>query len=308
MPALKDEQRTGRPATYTNDIRAVIINVACQKPKDLGLAQELWTITSLTDYMNSKNFQSQHTNIGIISRSSIQRTLQSADIKPWKIEYYCEKRDPEFDKKMRDVLYVYKVVQLQFDGQGNILGVDEQKTVTLSFDEKPGIQAIATTVPDLLPTPEYGNIKRDYEYKRLGTVSLLAAIDLLSGKAIPLVRDTHNSEDFIDFLNILNESYDDELTIRIVLDNLRVHTSKKVQEYLATIRDGRFMFVFTPKHGSWLNLVESFFSKMTRQMLRGIRVASKAELVERIYRYFDEINSDPVVFRWKYKLDDIKVV
>ena len=71
--------------------------------------------------------------------------------------------------------------------------------------------------------------------------------------------------------------------------------------------EGRFEFVFTPKHGSWLNMIESFFGKMTKQMLRGIRVKSKEELVARIYQYFEEINKEPVVYHWKYKMDAINV-
>ena len=92
--------------------------------------------------------------------------------------------------------------------------------------------------------------------------------------------------------------------IRLVLDNLRVHSSEETRKYLATV-PGRFEFVFTPKHGSWLNLVEGFFSKLTRQALKGIRVKTKEELVERIYKYFDEINENPVVYHWKYKLEEI---
>ena len=94
--------------------------------------------------------------------------------------------------------------------------------------------------------------------------------------------------------------------MRIVLDNLKVHTSEETRKYLATV-PGRFEFVFTPKHGSWLNMFEGFFGKMTKQMLRGIRVKSKAELVDRIYLYFAEVNAEPVVFHWKYNLDDIDV-
>lgn len=94
--------------------------------------------------------------------------------------------------------------------------------------------------------------------------------------------------------------------IRIVLDNLKVHTSEATRKYLATV-PGRFEFVFTPKHGSWLNMVEGFFSKMTKQMLRGIRVKSKDELKESIYLYFDEMNEVPVVFPWRYNLGDIDV-
>ena len=92
------------------------------------------------------------------------------------------------------------------------------------------------------------------------------------------------------------------------MDNLKVHTSDETRRYLATVI-GRFEFVFTPKHGSWLNMVEveGFFSKMTRQMLRGIRVKTKDELIERIYQYFSEVNEEPVIFHWKYNLDDIDV-
>ena len=308
--ALYDEERSGRPTSYTDESRMIIINTACQSPKELGLAQELWTITSLTNYINSTAVDSHNAAIHV-SRSAVGRVLHDADIKPYKIKYYCEKRDPDFEKKMNDILVVYKQVQLQVDDNGNILGADENTTVTLSYDEKPGIQAIANTSADLMPLPTGGKtggcVLRDYEYKRLGTVSLLAAIDLLSGIATPLVRDTHKSADFIDFLKKLDTSYPPELTLRLILDNHSIHTSKETREYLDSVRDGRFMFVYTPKHGSWLNLIESFFGKMTRQMLRGIRVASKEELVERIYTYFDEINKSPVVFHWKYKLDDVAI-
>ena len=96
----------------------------------------------------------------------------------------------------------------------------------------------------------------------------------------------------------------DDWIIRIVLDNHSSHISKETQKYLKT-RPNRFHFIFTPKHGSWLNLIESFFSKITRSFLRHIRVDSKEELVNRIYQGIDEINQDPVVFRWRYKMDEI---
>lgn len=100
--------------------------------------------------------------------------------------------------------------------------------------------------------------------------------------------------------------YPEDDKIRLILDNLSVHTSAQVKAYLKS-KNNRFVFVYTPKHGSWLNLIESFFSKMTKQMLRGIRVENKEELKERIYKYFDEINKEPIVFRWTYKMNDIKI-
>lgn len=234
--------------------------------------------------------------LSTLTKTSIKNILDAAEIKPFRIQYYCERRDPDFDSKMHDVLLVYKQVQMLFDENGELyIPAGEQDIHTISYDEKPGIQAVAVTRKDLRPTAGNGCIKRDAEYKRLGTISLLAGIDLLSGEAIPLVRDSHTSDDFIDFLKILDGRYPEGDIIRIVLDNHTVHTCKKVKNFLSTM-PGRFVFVFTPKHGSWLNMIEGFFSKMTRQMLRGIRVKSKQELVERIYKYFDEVNETSVVF------------
>lgn len=96
-------------------------------------------------------------------------------------------------------------------------------------------------------------------------MSLLAGIDLLTGEAIPLVSDTHKSSDFIRFLKILDLKYPVQDTIRLILDNHSVHTSKETRDFLATMPEGRFEFVFTPKHGSWLNMIESFFGKMTNK-------------------------------------------
>ena len=126
---------------------------------------------------------------------------------------------------------------------------------------------------------------------------------MLTAEAIPLVSDTHKSKDFIDFLKILDSKYSQDEKIRLILDNHSAHTSKETLRFIET-KPNRFEFVFTPKHASWLNMIESFFSKMTRQMLKGIRVKSKEELAERIYKYFDEVNEVPVVFRWKYKMKD----
>lgn len=111
---------------------------------------------------------------------------------------------------------------------------------------------------------------------------------------------------FIEWLEKVDSMYPEGDKIRLILDNLSVHTSAQVKAYLAT-KNNRFEFVYTPKHGSWLNLIESFFSKMTKQMLRGIRVENKEELKIRIYKYFDEINKEPVVFRWTYKMEDFKL-
>ena len=304
--ALFDAPGRGRNAEITDDEKAWIISIACQKPVDLGYSAEVWTRALLTKHINKFAEEAGHIRLSTVSQSKVRTILEEADIKPNKITYYCENRDPDFDQKMHNVLMVYKQLSLQFDENGQLLPLEEDGQVVhvLSYDEKPGIQAIANTSEDLLPDESHRNISRDYEYKRLGTVALLAGIDLQTGEAIPLVRDRHSSKEYVEFLSLLDAKYPKGDKIRLVLDNLKVHTSEETRKYLAKV-PGRFEFVFTPKHGSWLNLVEGFFSKLTRQFLKGIRVKTKEELVERIYKYFEEVNDEPVVYHWKYKLDEI---
>lgn len=302
--ALFDDQRKGRPVEITDDAVAWITNLASQRPVDLGYSQELWTLKNLHQHIQANAEKAGYPRLSTITKPMVQKILKRSDIKPFKIKYYCDRRDPDFETKMHDVLVVYIQVSMQFDENGDIIVPEGAPMVhTISCDEKPGIQAIATTIEDLRPSGKNGCIYRDYEYKRLGTLSLIAGLDLLTGEAIPVVSETHKSSDFINLLNKLDEKYPEGDIIRIVCDNHSAHKSKEVQNYLATKPEGRF--VFTPTHGSWLNLIESFFSKMTKQMLRGIRVQSKQELEDRIYQYFDEINADPVVYHWSYKLDEI---
>ena len=204
---------------------------------------------------------------------------------------------------MAQVLFVYKEVKLLREAGKDVSAM----IAILSYDEKPGIQAIENTAPDLPPEPgKHPELARDYEYVRHGTVSLMAGIDLLDGKVHGQVVDRHRSREFVVFLKMLEQSYPSTAKIRIILDNHSAHKSKETRAYLATVPN-RFEFIFTPTHGSWLNLIETFFAKMTKSMLRGIRVSSKQELKDRINLYLSEVNESPVVFRWKYGLDLVSV-
>lgn len=307
--ALHDNKGRGRKAEITDDDITWVISKACQKPKECGFAAEFWYPMSFTRYINSVAEAEGHSRMATVAETTLRKILQNARIKPFQVSYYCERRDPEFDSKMHDVLVIYKQIEMQFDENGNLKPFENEAVHTLSYDEKPGIQAIQTTSEDLPPVQNpkgkmEETFQRDYEYKRLGTLSLLAAIDLLTGEAVPLVSETHKSADFVVFLKKLNEKYPESDKIRIILDNHSAHTSRETQEYLNTV-PGRFEFVFTPKHGSWLNMIEGFFGKMTKQMLTGIRVDSKDELKERIYSYFNEINKTPIPYKWSYKMDTI---
>jgi transposase len=133
-------------------------------------------------------------------------------------------------------------------------------------------------------------------------LSLLAGIDLLTGQVYANVEDRHLTREFVGFLKKLDAAYPADTAIKVILDNHSAHVSKETNKWLAAQRDGRFNFVFTPKHGSWLNLVEGFFSKMARSVLRHMRVASKPELKQRIIAYLDDLNREPVVHTWSYKI------
>lgn len=180
-----------------------------------------------------------------------------------------------------------------------LLNGEYPPAITVSVDEKPGVQAICNIAPDILPDPaKNSRIMRDYEYERLGTVSILESLDLNSGHIIGQVHDRHRSKEFISLLKEIDEYYPADSSIRIMLDNHSAHISKETMQYLAT-KPNRFIYVHTPKHGSWLNMVEMLFGKMARTFLKHIRVRNKEELIQRIYLGIKEINDSPVIFRWK---------
>ena len=304
--ALGELPRSGKPRRVSDAAIVWVQHCACQKPKELGYAQELWTYKLLTAHLRQQCRATGYPELERLSRSKLHKILTQGELRPHKVRYYVERRDPEFEPKMAAVLHVYKEVEILNEGllRGTIL---QPGVVTLSYDEKPGVQAIAPMSPDRPAKPgQYASPTRDYEYKRLGTVSLLAGLDLHRGIVTEIVRDTHKSKDFIEFLQKLDAAYPSAATLRLILDNHSAHLSKETQRYLAS-RPHRFQFVFLPKHGSWLNLVENLFSKMARSMLREIRVNTKQELIDRIHLYFQEVNADPVVFRWKYKMDEVIV-
>lgn len=300
MGALEDSPRPGKPPEITDDARAWLISLACQKAKDLGYPHELWTTRLLARHVREHAAAVGHPCLAGIVQGTVCKILARHEVKPHKVRYYLERRDEAFEAKMADVLCVYREVAILRASEPA-----ETNVAIISYDEKPGIQAIANTAPDLPPQPgSHATFARDHEYKRHGTLSLLAGIDLLTGRVHACVEDRHRSREFVGFLKRLDEAYPADTAIKLILDNHSAHISKETKAWLATQPEGRFSFVFTPKHGSWLNLVEGFFSKMARSLLRHIRVASKLELKTRILAYLDDINSEPVIHTWTYKIGE----
>ena len=265
--ALCDRPHGSMP-TITPEAKAWVLALACTKPKEHGLAAELWTRSALARQIQRTAESAGHPCAAHVVKSTVHTILRDAPLRPHKIKYYLERRDPEFERKMREILIVYREVAelAQYPPPAGA-----PRVVTVSVDEKPGVQALATTSPDLPPVPgTHPEVGRDYEYKRLGTASILAGLDLQDGHVTARVEKRHRSVEFVGLLQDLDAYYPPEDTIRLLLDNHSAHISKETMAYLAS-RPNRFIYVHTPKHGSWLNLVETLFGKMARTFLRGIR-------------------------------------
>jgi transposase len=304
MAALDDRPRSGREPTITLEAKAWLVSLACRKAKDLGYPHELWTTRLLARHARAYGPAEGHACLADLVQGTVCKILDQDEVKPHKVRYYLEQRDPDFAEKMAEVLCVYRQVQILKEAAAVAKKKPSEPVAIISYDEKPGIQAIATTAPDLPPAPgAHATFAREFEYKRHGTVSLLAGIDLISGKVHALVRDRHRSREFIEFLKLLDAAYPTDTAIKLILDNHSAHISKETGAWLATQPAHRFEFTFTPTHGSWLNLIEGFFSKLARSVLRHIRVASKQELKDRIMAAMDFFNQQPVVHTWTYKLD-----
>jgi transposase len=290
--ALRDTYHRPKPPAITEEGKAWVVHLACRKPRELGYAAEVWSRRSLARHVREHAVEAGHPSLAKAAKATVQRILAEQPLHPEKVKYYLERRDPEFEAKMREVLLVYREVALQNDNRGLTPLI-----ITVSVDEKPGLQAIANTAPDLPPVPgEHASVARDHEYKRLGTCSILAALDLHNGHITARVERRHRSREFIALLKDLDDYYPAACTIRLILDNHSAHISKETRAFLAT-RPNRFKYVLTPTHGSWLNIVETLFGKMARTFLRHLRVQSWEELRDRILKGIAEINADPVVHR-----------
>jgi transposase len=297
MAALKDSYHRPKEPVIGDDAKAWVVHVACSKPKDLGYAAEVWSRQALARHIREHAVEAGFPALAQAAKATVHRILAEQPLHPEKVKYYLERRDPEFDAKMRRVLIVYQDVELQ--NAKRAAGQTASPIITVSVDEKPGVQAIGNTAPDLPPVPgKHPRISRDHEYERLGTCSILAALDLQDGHVTARVEDRHRSIEFIGLLSDLDARYPPECTIRVILDNHSAHISKETQAFLSS-HPNRFQYVLTPTHGSWLNIVETLFGKMARSFLRHIRVKSLDELKKRILQGIAEINAAPVVHRWK---------
>lgn len=269
LEGLHDKKGRGRKHTYGSDVRARIVQKACEKP-EAGYTG--WSQERIANEVG-------------VSKSTVQKTLKSHDLKPHKVDYWCGKStDPEFETKMLDIIGLY-------------MNPPDNNAIVLSVDEKTQIQALDRSQPEL--PLRFGNPKRHTAtYKRNGTVSLIAALAVHKGDITAETIDKNNHENFLSFLKKLHRKYSGR-HLHIIVDNLTVHKHHKVQEWIKSKK--RITMHFTPTYSSWLNQIEIWFNILSKDVLKGGIWHSKQQLINQLLEYIDTYNRTRAKpFSWTY--------
>jgi putative transposase len=267
MDGLVDEAGRGRKRTYGVDLRHLIAATACSDPPpSIGTH---WSVRSLA----------KHMGVGV---SIVHRVLSAESIKPHRFRYWKSSTDPEFEPKMLAVVGLYMN--------------PPDNAVVLSVDEKTPIQALDRTQPRL-PMKPHRVERLSHEYKRNGTASLLAALEVHSGQVHGQSIRHNNSETFIRLLRKMLHNYPDK-ELHVVLDNGSSHRSKRTLAWVK--RQKRIHLMFTPTHASWLSQIEIWFGILTRKVVRRGIFRSREELVAKLMSFIEAYNQDARPFQWTY--------
>jgi transposase len=273
LDGLRDAPGRGRPRVLGADIRLRIATEACRPPE--GMTH--WSTRELAAH------------IGGVSHVTVHRVLSAEKIKPHLQEMWLNSQDPDFEAKQADIIGLY-------------LNPPENALV-LCVDEKTGVQALGRKAPDK-PVCPGTPARREFEYLRHGTKSLLAALAVHEGIVTGQCYDRHTHTEFLDFLQTLDKLYTSG-ELHLIVDNLSVHKHENVQRWLES--HPRIKFHFTPTHASWLNQIEIWFSILGRKILKRGIFNSKDELVANILDYIEKYNRTARPFRWTYTGDPLTV-
>lgn len=312
---LADAPRSGRPDTFTAEQTCALIALACEKPEDHGRPITHWTARELKDQAV------QEAILPSISVRHVNRLLAAIDLQPHRSRYWLNaKPDPQKDDKIRALCQVYQQAP----------DAARRSELTFSVDEMTGIQALARIAPDH-PMQPGQPVRREFEYERHGTLSLLAGMDVAEGKIQALCRPTRTETDFVELVDNIVQAQPQARKFTFVLDNLNTHQSESLVQYVA--RDAaipesllgtkgkegvlhtqesrarflndpthRIRFCYTPKHASWMNQIEIWFGILARKVIRRGNFASLADLqhkLEAFVEYFNRTMAKP--FKWTYQ-------
>ena len=268
VAGLMEERHPGqKPSVRTPKLQARILTAIKDGPKD---GSTHWSCRKLASHFN-------------VSKDTVQRILAQAEVRPHRLERYMASDDPDFETKAADVIGLYMA--------------PPQHAAVFCVDEKTAIQALDRLDPVLPLSP--GRLERHgFEYRRNGTLSLYAALDVKTGKVHGKTAERHTSAEFVGFLEQIVSTCTPQQEIHIILDNLSAHKTSKVEEFLE--RHSNVKLHFTPTYSSWLNQVEIWFARLEREVIaRGI-FTSVQDLSRKLLRYIRAYSKTARPFKWKY--------
>jgi transposase len=282
LAGLGDRPRSGRPEIITPLERHQVVATACLPPKRFGLCRSIWSHDTLAETLERKKL------VQSISASTVGRILEEAEIKPHRVKMWCHSNDPRYQEKMREIVKLYVA--------------PPKGAALLSIDEKTGMQALSR-VRALKAVEPGKDARQDFEYRRNGTRCLFGCFNVKTGKVIGRCTETRKREDFFSFLDLVARRHP-RGRVHVVLDNLNTHVDTRKRAYMTqwNRRHGnRFLFHYTPTHGSWLNQIELWFGIVTRRILRYGQFESPDALVAAIEAFIAEWNAKEAhPFRWTY--------
>jgi len=282
LEGLEDDPRSGAPRRFGHDERMVMAAAATSE-RDPDDPVATWTYLELAQHLWAEGVQ--------VSVSQLGRILRAMDIRLDQVRGWLNRRDdPEFWDRVRDVCGLY-------------LNPPERALV-LSVDEKTSIQAKERRHPDRAPGPGRPR-RREFEYVRHGTASLLAAMDVHSGTVLARPIERNNSATFCAFLDAIEKDVEPGLAIHVILDNGSSHVSKETKKWFA--EHPRWVVHYTPVHASWVNQIELFFSILQRKVIRRGNFTSREDLIAKLIAFISDYDQTAKPFAWTYSGDPLKV-
>lgn len=276
VEGLQEVPRSGRPRSIGETQRLELLALACEPAELEGRATP--TLDELVDRAVERGVVKQ------ISRSHLQRILQSGDLRPHRVRQWLHSPDPQFRQKVNEICALYRQAP--------------KGSVVLSVDEKTGIQAIERKHADR--APESGRARRrEFEYIRHGTQALIAAMNVHSGRVIGSCTDRRTQDDLVAFMEQVAQAYS-KGPVHIVWDNLNTHRAQAVWDDFNARHHQRFIFHFTPLHASWVNQIELLFGIYSRRVLRHASHSSIEHLRQRTEAFMAQRNQAPKPFKWTF--------
>lgn len=274
---IREGQRSGRPPIITHEARLQLIALACEVQEPEG------RVTPTLDEIVTRAVE--RGVIGQISRSHVQRILQAGDVRPHRVQQWLHSPDPAFREKVNEICKLYRKAP--------------KNAIVLSIDEKTGIQAVERKHLGRGPVP--GRLRRrEFEYIRHGTQTLIAALDVHTGQVVAECRERRTQDDLVAFMESVASTYPDK-QVHVVWDNLNTHRAQAVWQAFNARQGKRFHFHFTPLHASWVNQIEIWFARYSRRVLRNASHTSTTHLRERTAHFIREHNMTARPFKWSFR-------